>query len=184
MFGIEFTPLSGAVLLGATLIFFLRVIGITLSTVRMLVMMRGQKLLSAVLGFFEVLVYVIAIGQVVTNLSNIWNILGYCLGFSAGTLVGMWLDERVVGGYANVRIISRYQAPGIVEAIREAGYGATLDWATGRSGSVGMVMATVRRKEVKELCDLADHVDSTAFITVDEARTVRRGYMHLTQREK
>lgn len=184
MFGIEFTPLTGAVLLGATLIFLLRVIGITISTVRVLVMMRGQKLLSAVMGFFEVLVYVLAIGEVVNNLSNAWNILGYCLGFSTGTLVGMWLDERMVGGYANVRIISRYQAQGIAEAIRDAGYGATLDWATGRGGSVGMVMATVRRKEVTELCDLADHVDSTAFITVDEARTVRRGYMHLTQREK
>lgn len=184
MFGIEWTPLTGAVLLGAALIFILRVIGITLSTVRVLTMMRGQKLVSAGLGFFEVLVYVIAIGQVVNNLSNVWNILGYCLGFSAGTLVGMALDERMVGGYANVRIISRYQAQGIVEAIRDAGYGATLDWATGRSGSVGMVLATVRRKEVTEVCDLADQVDSKAFITVDEARTVRRGYMHLTQREK
>lgn len=184
MFGVELTPLSGAVLLGAALIFGLRVIGITLSTVRVLMMMRGQKLASAALGFFEVLVYVIAIGQVVSNLSNIWNILGYCFGFSAGTVFGMWLDDHLAGGYANVRIISRYQAQAIVEAIRAAGYGATLDWATGRSGSVGMVMATVRRKEVNEVCDLADHVDAAAFITVDEARTVRRGYMHLTQREK
>lgn len=184
MFGIEVIPLSRAVLLGAAVIFVLRVVGISLSTIRVLTMMRGQKLITVVLGFFEVLVYVIAIGQVVNDLSNIWNILGYCLGFSTGTLAGMWIDERMVGGYANVRIISRYKAQGIVEAIREAGYGATLDWATGRSGSVGMVMATVRRKEVNEVCNLADDVDGSAFITVEEARAVRRGYMHLAQRER
>lgn len=184
MFGIELTPLTGAALLGAALIFALRVFGIALSTVRVLVMMRGQKMLTFVLGFFEVLVYVLALGQVVSNLSNLWNILGYCVGFSVGSLVGIWLDERLVGGYANVRIISRYKAQGIAEKIRGAGYGATLDWGAGRNGSVGMVMATVRRKEVRELCMLADGIDPGAFITVDEARAVRRGYMHMAQREK
>ena len=184
MIGIEIMPLTGALLGAALLIFLLRVIGVALSTIRVLVMMRGQKLLSVVLGFFEVLVYVIAIGQVVNNLSNIWNILGYCLGFSAGTLIGMWLDERLVLGFANVRIVSRYKSQRVAEAIRDAGYGATVEWGTGRGGSVGIVMATVRRSEVPEVFKVADKVDSSAFVTVEEARMVRRGYMHLGQREK
>lgn len=181
MFELE---VSGALLLGAFLIFALRVVGVTLATLRVLVMMRGNKLGSAVLGFFEVLVYVIAIGEVVNNLSNVWNILGYCLGFSAGTLVGMWLDEHFIVGFANVRIISRYKAQGIVEAIRAAGYGATLEWATGRTGSVGLVLATVNRREVDKVCMIADGVDNQAFITVEEARTVRRGYMNPFQVQK
>lgn len=175
---------SGAVLLGALLIFLLRVIGVTLATLRVLVMMRGSKVGSAALGFFEVLVYVLAIGEVVNNLSNVWNILGYCLGFSAGTLVGMWLDERYITGFANVRIISRYKAQRIVETVREAGYGATLEWAAGKNGSVGVVLATVNRRDVNQVCGLADEVDPQAFITVEEARTVRRGYMNPFKVEK
>jgi len=180
----ELPQLTMPVLQAALFIFVLRVVGVALSTVRVLVMMRGQKVLSMVMGFFEVLVYVVAIGQVVSNLSNVWNILGYCLGFSAGTLIGMWLDERFIAGYANVRIVSRYKAQHLADRIREAGYGATVAWGTGQKGSVGIVTATVRRQEVRAVSLLADNVDPGAFVTIEEARTVRRGYMHMAQREK
>ncbi len=179
----EIPVLTLPVVQAALFIFVLRVIGVALSTVRVLVKMRGQKLLSMVMGFFEVLVYVIAIGQVVNNLENVWNILGYCLGFSAGTLIGMWLDERFVRGFASVRIVSRYKAQRLGDSIREAGYGATVAWGSGQRGSVGIVTATVLRQEVPAVCRVADEVDPEAFVTVEEARAVRRGYMHM-QREK
>jgi uncharacterized protein YebE (UPF0316 family) len=180
----ELPPLTWTVFNAAVFIFGLRVIGVSLSTVRVLVMMRGKKLASVVMGFFEVLVYVIAIGQVVNNLSNVWNILGYCLGFSAGTLFGMWIDDRTAGGFSTVRIISRLHGHRIAEAIREAGFGATLERGFGREGSVMMVLAIVRRSEVEAVCQLADKTDPSAFIAIDETRAVRRGYMHLAQREK
>ncbi|MEZ4644137.1 MAG: DUF5698 domain-containing protein [Chloroflexota bacterium] len=183
MFGIDVPPLSWAVLGAAAWIFALRVIGVTLSTVRVLVMLRGRKLASMVMGFFEVLVYVIAIGQVVNNLSNIWNVLGYCFGFSAGTLAGMWLDERTATGFATVRIISRTKGPRIAEKLRDAGYGATIEWGMGREGRVGLVLAIVRRQEVDDVCHLADAIDEQAFVTVEAAQAVRRGYLHLAQRE-
>lgn len=180
----ELPPLTWSVLGAAAWIFLLRVIGVSLSTVRVLVMMRGKKMASVVMGFFEVLVYVIAIGQVVNNLSNIWNILGYCLGFSAGTLIGMWMDDRTAGGYSTIRIISRRHGERIAEVIREAGYGATLERGIGREGKVMMVLAIVRRQEVENVCKLADKIDATAFISIDETRAVKRGYLHLAQREK
>lgn len=180
----EIPALTVPVIEAALFIFVLRVVGVALSTVRVLVMMRGQKVLSMVMGFFEVLVYVVAIGQVVSNLSNVWNILGYCLGFSAGTLIGMWMDERFILAFANVRIVSRYNAQRLGDRIREEGYGATVAWGSGQKGSVGIVTATVRRQEVAAVCRLAEDVDPDAFVTVEEARAVRRGYMHITQREK
>jgi len=95
MFTFEIPPLTNEVLWGVFLVFVLRVIGVTLATVRMLIMTRGKKLLAASIGFFEVMVYALAIGYVVNNLSNVWNLLGYSLGFAVGTLVGMWLEERM-----------------------------------------------------------------------------------------
>lgn len=181
---IEVPPLTWSILGAAAWIFSLRVIGVSLSTVRVLVMLRGKKLAAVVMGFFEVLVYVIAIGQVVNNLSNIWNILGYCLGFSAGTLIGMMLDDRTASGFSTVRVISRTSGPRIAEVIREAGFGATVERGFGRDGSVGMVLAIVRRQEVEAVCNLADQVDPKAFVSIDETRAVRRGHMHLAQREK
>lgn len=184
MFAFDFPPLTANVLLGALLIFALRVFGIAISTLRVLVMMRGKKLAAFVAGFFEVLAYVIAIAEVVNNLDNIWNVLGYCLGFSVGTVVGMFLDERTASGYANVRIISRYQAQRIIEQIHAAGYGATVGWGHGRGGTVGMIVAIVGRKEADELCAIAERVDPNAFITIEDARTVRRGYMHMRSQER
>ncbi len=177
MFSFEIPSLTGDVLFGAILIFLLRVFGITVSTLRVLVMMRGKKMAAFISGFIEVLTYVIAIGAVVNNLDNVWNVLGYCLGFSVGTVVGMVLDERTASGFANVRIISRYKAQSIVEAIHEAGFGATVGWGHGRGGTVGMIVAVVKRKEAEKVFAIAEAVDPNAFITVEDTRSVRRGYM-------
>lgn len=184
MFTFDFPPLTGDVVIGALLIFLLRVIGISVSTLRVLFMMRGKKSAAFFAGFFEVFTYVIAIGAVVNNLDNIWNVLGYCLGFSVGTVAGMSLDERTASGFANVRIISRYKAQSIVEEIHNAGFGATVGWGHGRGGTVGMIVAVVRRREVDKICDLAESVDPNAFITIEDARTVRRGYIQMGHQER
>jgi uncharacterized protein YebE (UPF0316 family) len=134
MLTFEIPPPSAQVLWAVLLILILRVIGVTLATIRVLIMMRGKKLPAASIGFFEVLVYALAIGQVVNDLSNVWNLFGYCLGFALGTLVGMWLEERLALGYASVRIVSRYKGHAVADAIRDAGYGATVEWGQGRNG--------------------------------------------------
>ncbi|UCC85835.1 MAG: hypothetical protein JSV81_13340 [Anaerolineales bacterium] len=184
MFTFEIPPLSAQVFWAVFLIFILRVVGVTLATIRVLIMTRGQKVSSAFIGFFEVLVYALAIGQVVNNLSNVWNLMGYSLGFAVGTLVGMWLEERLALGFASVRIVSKYKGNAVAKAIRDAGYGATLEWGQGQAGAVGLVIATVRRKEVDAVCALADQIDPGAFVTIEEARTIRRGYMRIARHER
>lgn len=181
MFAFEFPPPTVDALLGALVIFALRVFGITISTIRVLVMMRGKKLAAFVFGFFEVLAYVIAIAEVVNNLDNFWNVLGYCLGFSVGTVAGMIYDERTAAGYANVRIVSRYQAQAIIEQIHQAGFGATVGYGHGRDGTVGMIVAVVRRKEAEAVCAIAERADPNVFITIEDARAIRRGYMRMAQ---
>lgn len=184
MFSFEIPPPTGEVLLGAGLIFLLRVVGIAVSTLRVLAMMRGKKVAAFVAGFFEVLTYVIAIAEVVNNLDNVWNVLGYCLGFSVGTVAGMVLDERTASGFANVRVISRYKAQSIIEAIHNAGFGATVGWGHGRGGTVGMIVAVVKRKEIDKICAISEQVDPNAFITVEDTRSVRRGYIQMSHQEK
>ncbi|MBP9503463.1 MAG: DUF2179 domain-containing protein [Candidatus Promineofilum sp.] len=184
MFAFDIPPLTSQVLFGALFIFALRVIGITISTVRVLIMMRGKKAAAFVAGFFEVLTYVVAIAEVVNNLDNVWNVLGYCLGFSVGTLLGMMVDERTATGFTNIRVISRYKAQSIIEAIHEAGHGATVGWGHGRGGTVGMIVAVVRRKETDLICDIVETIDPNAFITIEDARSVRRGHMQIGHHEK
>jgi uncharacterized protein YebE (UPF0316 family) len=180
----EVPPPTPEVFTAFLLIFLLRIIGVAVSTIRVLIMMRGKKVMSASIGFFEVLVYVLAIGPVVNGLGNVWNLLGYCLGFAVGTLVGMSLEEHLALGYASVRIVSKYKGYEIANAIRDAGYGATAEWGQGRDGAVALVVVTVRRKEIDSVCALADQVDPKAFVTVEETRTIRRGYMRIARHER
>ena len=170
--------------LNVLFIFALRVAGVSLSTVRILLMTRGRKLLSAVLGFFEVLVYAVAIGKVVQDLNNIPNLMSYCLGFSVGTLVGMWLEERIAIGFATIRVISPGHSHQVAEAIRQAGYGATESIAQGKEGIVGTVKTTVRRRDVKVTCEIIYQCVPDAFITIEDTQKVERGYLRAARHER
>ena len=172
------------VLLGALLIFILRVLGVTLSTVRLLLMTRGMKVISSVLGFFEVLVYALAIGKVVQDLNNLPYLMSYCLGFSVGTLLGMWLEGRMAIGFATLWVISPGQSHEVAEAIRAAGYGATESIARGKDGIVGTVKVVVRRRDVETVCTTVRSIAPDAFVTVEETRRVQRGYLHTTSPER
>ena len=164
------------IFLEALLIFGLRVLGITISTLATLMMVQGRKFYAMTAGFISALVYVIAIGKVVANLGNVWNILAYCAGFAAGTLIGMTLEQRLALGFAEVRFISTQKSNSLAEALRQAGFGVTEYYGYGRENAVGIVEAIVPRKSVDAVLGIAKSVDEDAIVTVKEARTVQRGY--------
>jgi uncharacterized protein YebE (UPF0316 family) len=92
--------------LGAGMIFLLRVLDMTLDTLRVLVVMRGRKPIAWVLGFFQALIFVVAISSVLKDLSNPLLIIGYAAGFATGNVVGMWIEERLAIGHTHMSIVS------------------------------------------------------------------------------
>jgi uncharacterized protein YebE (UPF0316 family) len=168
-----------AALLGAALIFSLRLIGVSLGTVRILMMTRGVESWAAVLGFFEVLVYVVAIGAVVRDLGNVVNIIAYSAGFSAGTLVGIRLERRLAFGHVTLRTFSAARSRLVASALREAGFGATLNWGEGLTGPVGVVSTVVPRKHAVAAQEIVRSVDAEAFVIADDTRSVARGWMRV-----
>jgi uncharacterized protein YebE (UPF0316 family) len=164
-------------ILGGLLIFALRVLSVSMGTVRMLLMVRGRRFISAFIGFFEVLIFILAISRVILEMDNIWNILGYCGGFAVGTIVGMALEDRLALGFSMVRVISKVKWLEITQALRQGGFGATQVIGEGKDGPVGIIYSMVRRKQVSAVVDLCEQLDEHAFITVEEAGRVRRGYV-------
>lgn len=168
--------------LQALLIFVLRVIGISLSTVATILTIQGRRLLAVLTGSLSTLIYVVAIAQVVTNLSDIPNLIAYVAGFGVGTWVGMVLEERMALGFSEVRIISTNHGDGIAAALRAAGFGVTQMYGHGRTGSVSILDVFVPRKSVPQVIRTAEEVDSQAIVTVSEARVVQRGYWRPSDR--
>lgn len=170
--------------LQALLIFVLRVVGISLSTVATILTVQGRKLLAVLTGSLSTLVYIVAIAQVVTNLRNVVNVAAYVIGFGVGTWVGMLLEERMALGFSEVRIISTGKGEAVAAALRAAGFGATQLEGRGRIGSVSIVDVFVPRRNLPMILKIAEEADPQAIVTVSEARAVQRAYWRPSDRRR
>jgi uncharacterized protein YebE (UPF0316 family) len=168
--------LSPQAWLGAGLIFLLRVMDMTLDTLRVLVVMRGRKAIAWVLGFFQALIFVLAISSVLKNLNNPLNIIGYAAGFATGNVVGMWIEERLAIGHVHLNVVSTRLGAAIAERMRAEGFAVTEIPARGKDGTVTLLNISVLRKNVDQVHKLVNQVDPSAFVTAEDVRPVRRGF--------
>lgn len=169
--------------LGAFIIFSLRVIDVSLGTSRALLAVRGHKYAAAGLGFAEACIFVIAISHVINHLDNPWNVIGYAAGFAMGNVVGVSLDGWMGVGYQTVHVMSPHFSQEIAAKLREMGFGVTTFRGAGREGAVDLLLLMVRRRRVNELIDCVRSVDANAFITVEELRLALHGYLPQAKRK-
>ena len=158
------------------MIFSLRVIELSLDTIRVLMVMRGRKGPAWLLGFFQATIFVFAIGYVLSGLDNPINMFGYAAGFATGTVVGMFIEERLAIGHIQMSIISPRRGSAIAEKMRAEGFAVTEIPAKGKDGMVTMLSCSVLRRNVDKVRKIVNQADSTAFITAEEVRPVRRGF--------
>ena len=168
--------LTTNVLLGAGLVFLLRVSDMTLDTLRVLVVVRGRKALAWVLGFFQAAIFVLAIGTVLKDIDNPIYIVAYAAGFATGNVLGMWIEERMAIGHTHLSIISPTLGAAIAERLRAQGYAVTEIPARGKDGMVTILNCSVLRKNVAEVHRIINEIDPNAFITAEDVRPVRRGF--------
>ncbi len=165
-----------SVILAALTIFSLRILDVSMAILRILMVMRGRKLLAWIFGFVQALVFVAAIRQVMSDLGNLANMIAYAAGFASGTVIGLWLEERIAVGHGHLRIMSPRFGAALAEKIREAGFGVTVVAGRGRDGSVDILSCTVPRRQVKKLRTLIESTDPDAFITAENVRPLNRGF--------
>lgn len=169
-------PLPSSPILIILIIFLLRVSDMSLDTIRVLFVFRGRKGLAWVLGFFQSLLFVIAITSVLANMDNFLNIIAYAAGFATGNVVGMTIENRLAVGHINMTIFSPMAGPRIADALRNAGFAATEVSGRGRSGMVSVMHVAVLRKRVDEVETIVLEMDKDAFITAQDVRPIRRGF--------
>ncbi len=158
------------------LIFVLRLISVALGSLRMLMVFRGYRAASWFISLGESLIFIIAVQQVLTGSVGLWEKLAYAAGYATGTILGMWLEERLALGYSNVRIISSRQGPRLAHILRSEGFAITEIPGRGLEGTVGVLECAVPRKQVPEVLRLVQQIDPQAFITIEEIRPPMRGH--------
>ncbi len=161
---------------GALLIFALRIVDVSCDTLRVLFAMRGKRGIAAVLGFFQALVWIFAVGTAIRYLNSWMHIVGYAGGYAMGTFVGITIERMVAYGLATVRIVSAHGGVEIAESLRERGYGVTEMAGYGRDGGVEIVNCVVHRSHIDDVMSIVDRYDPRAFVTAEEPRILRGGY--------
>ena len=161
---------------GALLIFAFRVLNNTLDTMRLLMVMRGKKWLSWVLGFLVSIIYVLVFASVFSNLDNPLYVAAYAAGFATGNVVGMWIEEKMALGYLRLEVVSPGHGAELAEKLRKNGFAVTEIAARGKDGMVSMLSLSLLRKRVGLADRIVRDVDENAFITIAEMRTVRHGF--------
>jgi uncharacterized protein YebE (UPF0316 family) len=167
---------------GPVAIFGLRLIDVSLSTIRIVLAVRGYKYVVPFIGFFEVLVWVMAVGNAIRFLDSPLHLLGYAGGFAAGSMSGLLLEERMAIGFATIRVVSRHAGVEMADALRDLGFGVTEFAGQGRDGRVEIMYTVCRRRDVLRVIDEVERWDRQAFITVEEPRAIRWGWMHSNNR--
>jgi uncharacterized protein YebE (UPF0316 family) len=160
----------------AFMIFCLRVGDMSLDTLRVLFVVRGKRGTAWVLGFFQSLLFVIAITSVLSHLDNPLNVLGYASGFATGNVLGMFIEERLAVGHIQLTIFSTNRGAAICDALRIAGFGVTEIPGRGKNGTVSVILTNVFRKDVDRLETVILETDPEAFVTREDVRPMRRGY--------
>jgi uncharacterized protein YebE (UPF0316 family) len=152
-----------------------RMCDVTLGTLRHIFMAKGLKRLVPVLGFFEVLIWLIVISRVMKNLDNWMCYLGWAAGFACGTILGMKFEEGLALGMQVIRIITNQECSELLAAMKEANHGITIVEGHGAVGPVKMIYSIVKRKEVKDVEALIALHNPSAFYSIEEIRNVNQG---------
>ena len=163
------------ILAGYLFIFFARICDVSLSTVRMIMLVRGHRLYAAGIGFFEVIIYITALNLIFSNLNNPLNLLIYAAGFATGNYIGGFIEEKLAVGTLTIQIITMVSPLELTEKLRAKGYGVTVIEGLGREGKRYILQIILPRKRVTHLRKEIDEWDCEAFWTVFDARTTRGG---------
>jgi uncharacterized protein YebE (UPF0316 family) len=141
---------------------------VTLSTLRTIFIARGWKLLAPILGFFEVSIWLFAIGQVMQNLTRPDCYLAFAGGFSLGNFLGVLLEQKLALGEVLVQITTGNRAGPLVESLKAGGFGVTALDGQGTTGPVQVVFTVIRRRELHQVVRIIKSFDPHVCYSVKD----------------
>lgn len=156
-------------------IFAARICDVSLDTLRIIYVSRGLKFLAASIGFFEVLIWLIAMSQIIRNLTNPFLYIAYAGGFAMGNYIGILIEEKMAIGTVVIRIITQKDATELIEFLKKDGYGVTYTDAQGALGPVKIIFTIVKRRDIDFVLKIIHKFNPLAFFTIEDIRSVRQG---------
>ena len=157
------------------LIFLARICDVSIGTMRIIFVTKGNRKIAPILGFFEVLIWIIAISKIMQNLDNYINYVAYAAGFATGNFVGMIIEEKLAMGIQMIRVFTNEKGMDLVKILNSNGFGATTIEAHGAMEKVHLVYSIVHRNELEKVLDIINKFNPRAFFTIEDVKMVNEG---------
>ena len=157
------------------LIFCARICDVSLGTIRVIFITKGVRNIAPLIGFFEVIIWLLAIGQVMNNLTNVASYIAYGGGFAMGTFIGMRIEEKISLGLTSIRIITIEEPSQLVNYLRSQNYGVTTVDGEGSTGQVKMVFSIIRRQDLPDVVEVIKKLHPGAFYSIEDVKSVSEG---------
>ena len=153
-------------------IFTARIVDVSMGTLRVIFIAKGFKYYAPIIGFFESVIWLLAISQIILNITNPWLIVVYGLGFSAGTFSGIWLEEKISLGKARIRFVIRTNYIAVMDALENEGYLLTVVTAGYKRDNAKVVTLLTDRRKVKKVLKIVNGINPKVFYSVEDVRKV------------
>jgi uncharacterized protein YebE (UPF0316 family) len=160
------------------IIFTARLIDVSLGTIRIIFVSRSMRMWAPVIGFFESLIWLFAISQIVLNLNNFMSYLAFAGGFAAGNFMGIYLESKLAVGLLSIRAVTSADATDLINYLRAQKFGVTSVSALGVSGQVRLIISVIKRKDLDEYISIVKRYNPKAFISIEDVRSVQEGFFH------
>lgn len=163
------------------LIFCSRILDVSLDTLRIVFVSKGNKVVAPALGFFEVLIWLIAITRIMQNLDNVTCYIAYAAGFATGNYVGLRIEQKLALGIHMFRIITQKDAASLIKSLKEHGFGVTVIEAEGKEGGVHIIYSIVKRSDNQKIVEIINKFNPQAFYSIEDVIKINEnlvGYKH------
>jgi uncharacterized protein YebE (UPF0316 family) len=157
------------------LIILARIADQTIGTLRLVYLSKGYKIIAPVMGFFEVLIWIIVVSQIFQKLDNYFYYFAYAFGFALGNYIGLRLEERLSLGQVVIRVFPKINTDEIVNELSKRGFGLTIMDAQGTRGPVKILFSIINRKTLEDFLETVRKFDDQVFYTIEDVRTSAKG---------
>lgn len=157
------------------MIFFGRIFDVSLGTLRIIFVSKGEKYKAPIIGFFEVFIWVVVISQILSRANDLTAYFSYAAGYATGNYVGILLEKRIAYGIVLCRIYTQKNGFELIQKLNAKSYGATMTHGKGSTNDIDIVETVIDRKEMKKLEAIVTEFDSNIFYVVEDVRTRQNG---------
>ena len=156
-------------------IFFGRICDVTLGTLRIIFVSKGERNKAPIVGFVEVLIWIFIISQVFTHANSLISYLAYAAGYASGNFIGILVENKIAFGFVLFRVYTKKDGHELAQLLNKSDHGSTYIKGEGAISEVGIIETVISRKSQKKVAGIIDEFDPNAFYVIEDIRSKQKG---------